>query len=464
MSKIRRFVVTAGTYFLGNVLSKLITFFLIPLYTNLLDPSPYGNVDLAMTLITFFVAVAFFQVWDGMFRFAFDCKDDDGKYNLISNSLGVYVACLPLYCAFFFVANYYLGFLYWQFALAYGLVYGLQYIYSFSARAFMNNRLFVFSGVANTFAAAATNVVLIAFLNYGVVSLYIAQICGCFVQVAIIETRLHTIRHFNLHEIRLSVIKPLLKFSIPLCIATVSYWLLSGYSKLVINQALGSYENGIFAIASSLANAATLAISVFQFAWNETAYLLANEEGRLETYQKCINLLYLTVSFGYAIICVLLKVFFPLLVGSEYQSAAAVVPVLMLGVSVNAIASFLGTLFMAEKKTIDIIISVSCAAVVNLALAWFAAEQYGIMGTVVVLSISFCILLVVRQIQLRVRIGVKMSLTACSGFPLVVFAFLLYSYVDSVVILVLFAAATALAYLFITSRLFDIKFIKRRVE
>ncbi len=62
MNRLKRFLQTALTYFIGNILSKLITFVLIPIYTNKLTPSEYGNYDLVITIITLFVSVAFGMV------------------------------------------------------------------------------------------------------------------------------------------------------------------------------------------------------------------------------------------------------------------------------------------------------------------------------------------------------------------------------------------------------------------
>ena len=55
MSKIKRFIQTALTYLAGNILSKLVTFFLIPLYTNKLTTGDYGDYDVVVTIITLLV-------------------------------------------------------------------------------------------------------------------------------------------------------------------------------------------------------------------------------------------------------------------------------------------------------------------------------------------------------------------------------------------------------------------------
>ena len=63
---IKRYVKTAGTYFVGNVLSKLIAVFLLPIYTAYLSPSEYGFYGVSLTIRNLVTPIAFAQIWDGM--------------------------------------------------------------------------------------------------------------------------------------------------------------------------------------------------------------------------------------------------------------------------------------------------------------------------------------------------------------------------------------------------------------
>lgn len=104
MSRVRQFFQTAFTYFAGNIFSKLVTFFMIPLYTNQLPPSEYGDYDFVVTIITFFISVAFFQIWDGMFRFSFDCRDKEERYRILCDAVYIYIAGIFVYFLLFFIA------------------------------------------------------------------------------------------------------------------------------------------------------------------------------------------------------------------------------------------------------------------------------------------------------------------------------------------------------------------------
>ena len=61
---------------IGNFGTKMISFFLVPLYTNLLSTGEYGIVDLILTIGTVLIPFLTFNIADGIMRFALD-KDAD---------------------------------------------------------------------------------------------------------------------------------------------------------------------------------------------------------------------------------------------------------------------------------------------------------------------------------------------------------------------------------------------------
>lgn len=458
MSKIKRFIQTALTYLAGNILSKLVTFFLIPLYTNKLTTGDYGDYDVVVTIITLLVAVAFFQIWDGMFRMSFDVEDTEDKYGIISICFKGYGIGIFVFTGLYTILAFILSFDNAVLAYVFGLFFGLQYMYSFAARVFLRNKLFVFSGVVNTLTIAVVNIVLILCFHMGVESLYIAQIAGCFLQCLIVEIRLHLISNTFKKSFDGAKFKAILKFSVPLCIATVSYWLLSGFTKIIINSVCGSDENGLFAIASSLANVAVIAVNVFQFAWNEMAYLMANEDDRTNTYKKCLDLLFSTVWICCAAFCAGISIIFPYFVGEAFSGSAVVIPYLMIGVSANAIAGFLGTLFMTEQKTGFIMVSTFIAAAVNIGLSWLATVHFGLIGSVVVLSVSFFLLMILRVVRVRQKMGVGMSPIAIFSMLFMVISVLLYVFDAGWIFNALYIVVLIPCYILILKNITGIRF------
>ena len=453
MGRIKRFIQTASTYLVGNILSKLVSFFLIPLYTNKLSSADYGDYDVVITIITLLVSVTFFQIWDGMFRLSFDAENKDDKDEVINTSVKGYVICILPFACVYLILSRIASFAYPILTFVFGIVFALQYIYSFAARVFLRNKLFVVSGVANTLAIAITNIVMILQFGFGIRSLYYAQIIGCLIQIIIIEIRLHLIRISFNRYFNFELFKRILKFSIPLCIATISYWLLSGYTKIIINTTCGSKENGLFAIAASFSSVVVLAVNVFQFAWNETAYLMANEKNRISTYKKSLDLMFCTVWFCSGIFCSVINIIFPFFVGEEFHGSSVVIPYLMIGLAANAIAGFTGTLFMTEQQTRYIMTSTIVAAMVNIVLSRPITKAYGMIGAVLVLSFSFILLLLLRMLYIKKTMAFSISPLAVFSIITIVPSVLLYSYNAGVLSNIAYIFALLLCYYAVFKRI-----------
>lgn len=410
MNKIQRFFETAGIYFVGNILSKLVSFFLLPLYTTRINPAQYGNYDLVISLINLVAPIAFFQIWDGMFRFAFEVKKSKDKYQIINDTMIVFGCGLLPYILLFVGAYNYFQFEYFSYAIIYGILFAIQYIYTYASRLFLRNKLFVFSGTANTILTACSNVFLIAVLNWDVRSMYFSAAIGTMLQIIIIESQLHLFRNFSLRHLSFEICKKMLKFSIPLCVATISYWLLSGFTKVMITKQLGAFENGLYAVSNRFSSMITIFVNVFQFAWNEMAYLMADEENRNEKYNLCVSLLFKTIMFGSAIAFLVAKLIFPFLVADQYSAAIDLIPISIIGVALNSMAGFLGTLFMTEKKTSYILYSTVISAAINIVLGRYLVEIWGLKGVVSALSIAFAMLMITRLLQLKNKFAIKISI------------------------------------------------------
>ena len=76
-----KFVKTSGIYFIGTVLHKLITFFLLPIYTKYIDKADLGTYDLATAYINFLCSILFLDIWSGIMRFAFEYEGEERKFS-----------------------------------------------------------------------------------------------------------------------------------------------------------------------------------------------------------------------------------------------------------------------------------------------------------------------------------------------------------------------------------------------
>lgn len=410
MNKLKRFVSTTVVYFTGNVLSKLIVFFLMPLYTSKIIPEQYGAYDLVLAFINLMAPIVFLQIWDGMFRISFDYKDDAGKYKIINNALVICGIGMMAYTIIFLLFYMIFKMEYSVYIFTYGLVFSLHYLFGYICRVFLANQLYVVSGLFNTTITAVLNIVLIAKFNWDVKSLYLAPVIGMIVQMLIIGYRFKIFKHFNLKDIQYNDSHTMIKFSIPLCLSSISFWLLSGFTRLLITSILGTAENGLFAIANRFSTMVVLIITIFQYSWNELAYLASNDDNRVKTYNLCIDLLLKFVTLGSAGLCILIKLAFPYLIHEQYAGAINIIPATIIGSMMNAMAGFIATLFMTEKKTHQVMISTIIASVINIVFGFIFTTFFGLHGATLALATAFTFLMAIRLIQAKKNFKIEFDL------------------------------------------------------
>lgn len=87
---------------IGSLGSKIITFFLIPLYTNSLSTTQYGIVDLIVTINTVLAPIVTVNIGEAVMRFALDVDADKIKL-VVSDNAFILLLYLFLYCLFLFL-------------------------------------------------------------------------------------------------------------------------------------------------------------------------------------------------------------------------------------------------------------------------------------------------------------------------------------------------------------------------
>jgi Polysaccharide biosynthesis protein. len=89
MNEKKRLIKNTGIIAIGNLSTKLVSFFLLPLYTALLSTEEYGTFDYILSIATFCVPFVSVLMDESIFRFLIDCKTEKEKKKVISTSVAV---------------------------------------------------------------------------------------------------------------------------------------------------------------------------------------------------------------------------------------------------------------------------------------------------------------------------------------------------------------------------------------
>ncbi|PEA05523.1 lipopolysaccharide biosynthesis protein [Bacillus cereus] len=452
MNYLKQFIKTSGVFFIGNTLTKLIGIFLLPLYTSKINPESFGYYDLTISLINLVIPILFFQVWDGIFRFTFDYEKVADKYAVISNGIMIQIFGALLYSITFFVVtsslNYSIEYKYLIFIQ--GVLFAFQYYYNFVARSFSKNTLLVATGLLNSIISILINVILIVIYSMGIESLYISYIVGTLIQIVILEVKVKVLSNFKVSTVSISLIKKLMLFSLPLCLTTISYWLLSGLIRLVISNRLGMYENGLYGVTNRLSSIMVLVVNSFQLAWYEMSYSMGKEENKKSYYGKSLNYILKVILYIGSISLIIIKLIFPYMIAEQYHEALTIIPITFIGVLINSYASFASTLFLAEKESSKLLMPTLISAVANVFCLFLLTNTFGLVGATISLTVAFFINGLIITIKLKKLYNIRLKASVLYGgvATLIISTFVFYYFKGVYLIPFILILTVILIYVF----------------
>lgn len=388
-----RFGKTVLVYFLGTVASRLVGFALLPVYTRLMTPSQYGEYDLWFTICAFLAPVAFFQSWDGVYRFFFQHNDRDA---VVTNGLVLMAWGSLVYTCAMAVA---LAALHSPAPMAtflFGLSTAAQYFLGYLARAQLKNTLFASSGLLNSTLAALISVGLLATTELGTAAIFIGLTVGNVAQSVLISASVKPTSYFKSTAVDHPLQRALLRFSLPLCLASVAYWLLSGFTRLALVRLDGMEANGLFAVADRFAFAMTLLSTVVMYAWQEFLYTDQDSPAAQERRDEGIRIILTAVLLTSAGTLLLVAAVFHWVVSDAFQEAYRLVPLTILSATMNTLSGILGAIFMATHKTRHLLTTTAVAAGVNVALCFVLIPRFGAAGGAASLLTAFTLMTVLR--------------------------------------------------------------------
>ncbi|MED0960080.1 MULTISPECIES: lipopolysaccharide biosynthesis protein [Bacillus] len=452
MNYLKQFIRTSGVFFIGNTLTKLIGIFLLPLYTARISPESFGYYDLTISLINLVIPILFFQVWDGIFRFTFDYEKITDKYAVISNGITIQIFGAFLYSITFFTMINYIDYnIHYKYLIfIQGVLFAFQYYYNFVARSFSKNTLLVATGLLNSIISILINIILIVIYDMGIEALYISYIVGTLLQIMILEIKVKIISNFKMSTVSLSLIKKLILFSLPLCLTTISYWLLSGLIRLVISNKLGMYENGLYGVTNRLSSVMVLVVNSFQLAWYEMSYSMGKEENKKGYYGKSLNYILKVILYVGSISLIIIKLIFPYIIAEQYHEALTIIPITFIGVLINSYASFASTLFLAEKESSKLLMPTLISAVVNVLGLVLLTNIFGLIGATISLTIAFFINGLIITIKLKKQYNISLEASVLYGgiATLTISIFVFYYFEGIYLILFVLILAVILIYIF----------------
>lgn len=401
MKDLWKFIKSSGIYFVGTVLTKLISFLLLPLYTAYISPADYGVYDLYNAYISFLCSVLFLDIWAGIMRFMYDYTGEEKK-KPISCGLSIFSISSMLYTVILIGVFAVFHIEYPLLLFAYGILMNLQTLVGYIARGYGKNVLYTAAGLIGSIVTIVFNIILLVNFKMDYSALFIASCIGYIVNIAIVVFGVKVPHVFSLKNFDKQLFREMLRFSLPLCLNSVAYWFLTSYNRVAISAVLGTEANGYYAIAGRFGSMITLFTTCFQMAWQELAFSKSAKDNNNDNfYSVAINSYIKSMGCGLVLMIPVIYIIYPFMINDSYNGGKELIPLYLMGTILSTISSFLGNTFSAIKKNNLLFVTMLVGSVANVASVHLLLPVIGIQASNVALMLGFALITITRIVLLK---------------------------------------------------------------
>lgn len=376
MKEEHRLIKNTGLIALGNLSTKLVSFFLLPLYTAVLSTSQYGTVDYIISISTFCVPFATLLMDESMFRFLIDAKTKKEQTSIISRSIkisfvGIAIVSFICLMAFIFIK---------QIIILVFLLYLISSVIATLFSAFLRGigrtDWFALYNCVTGILNVLLNVTLIAVFKFGVFGMLFAFIIA---QLVVAIFTAFKIKIWKFIDLRMSGnYREMLHYSLPMIPNNIFWSVINLSDRIVIMNVLGAGSSGLYAVAYKFPTLMDTVYGFFYQSWKESSARALTNGNSDEFFQKIFVYL---INFLFSVVLVMtafMPIIFKVMVNQRYSSAIYYVPILLFATFFSNLSGFFGGVFTAYKNTWILGTTTVWSAIINLVLNLAFIKMLGI--------------------------------------------------------------------------------------
>jgi O-antigen/teichoic acid export membrane protein len=391
-------------YGVGTIATRLVTFLLLPVYTNILPNEKYGLAALIFTFLAFMNHIYNYGLDSAFMRFYSHENDKKDKTTILSSAMMmafltsllfsfiIYLLRFPLAAKFLTGPEYHSLFIYAAVILFFDCIARVPFAFLRQER-----RPMMFMGVrfVNVILTLGLNIYFVAVMKQGVIGIFRSNLVVSFLTAVLLFSIMRKKIRFRFS---FKIAKMLLLFGIPFVPSGLATAAMEMWNRVILEQFLGLHEVGTFSAVYKLGIFMLLVSTGFYYAWQPFFLREGKKEKSRELFGRIMTY-FIVVALGF---WVFLTAFINniasihvnniYLVGLEYQEGIKIVPFILLGYVFFGINQVLLPGFYFEKKTKYLAVITITTAAINVGLNYIFIPNFGIMGPGYAMVISYAVL------------------------------------------------------------------------
>lgn len=393
----RELLINILIFGIGTIGSKLIMFFLLPIYTAYMTQSELGVAELVVNYMNFLFPIASVNILTAMLRYSMDSTND--KRKVLQNT--ILVVCMGCVCVSVFmqiihtkssVDN-------WKIYLMVMLfTYALQQVLSMFAKALDEARICTIGNLIYTGTLFLFSIGFLVFLKRGTAGYLMSMIAANLVSILYFCISLKITQYLYLGKIDAKLLKEMIWFSIPLMVESLSGWLATFCDRFVLEYFMGTDSVGIYSVASKLPSLIAAFASVFMSAWVLSA-IKEYEAGSDRTFSNRVFQKFSAIFLVWAVFIIYIcKWLMELLVKGNFTESWKYAPLLLCSAVFGGFGNFFAVFYTSAKRNNMLMLSTLLGAAINIVFNIVLIPVIGIQGATLTTMLSQLIVFLYRMI------------------------------------------------------------------
>ena len=373
---------------IGNFGTKIISFFLVPLYTNILTTREYGTVDLIYTIGMVLVPLLTLNIGESIMRFALDKDADCDKIMSTGITILIFGAIiglliLPIANLFENVSNYSIYIYLYTLTLAFSQIFlcylrGKEFLLKYSI-----------GNIIQSLTIAIINIIFLIGMKKGIEGYLMAYILAnvCTGLYGFWAGKVNLV--IKKYSIDIELSKNMIKYSVVLIPNSFMWWIMNSSDRMMVSAMISVTANGVYAVAYKIPTLLSTITTIFNQAWSYSAIREDESEDKEEYNNRVYDNLVTIVIVVATGLLMIMKPFLSVYVGKEYYAAWHYVPYLIVGFVFMTLGSFIATSYTVHKDSMGFLISGTVGAIINLILNFILIPMMGVSGAAFATCISY---------------------------------------------------------------------------
>ncbi len=408
MNKYKRLASNTLLFAISNFSSKMLTFFLKPMYSRAVPieemgvyNNVWGYVILLLPLITLGMDYA-------VLRFGLD-KSYNRK-SVFTNSLaglaigfGILAACYPAMRLLPNIEGYLLPMYVMLF------VSNLRRICANFVRAKNLLRLVAIDGILTSFTTVMFNVVFLVWMKTGAVGILWATVAADLCSSLFLIWVASLGRYIRPARYNHSLMGQMLRYALPL-VPSLMCWNITNSSDVIFVTNMledGKRLAGLLGYSYVLAQAVQMAAYIFNDAWQLSA--VTEKEGREVFFSRIFSAYQSTMFIGGAILILLCKPFYGMYLKGDDAEAWLYAPFLVMATIYSCFSGFLNSIYVVEKRSGLSLFTSAVGALVNCVLNLILITFLGVTGAALATFFSYVSVFALRAVNTSGLLKVEFS-------------------------------------------------------